>query len=407
VKSGSNVVSSCDVALSPGGESIKSNAWDIVDNRNRIDDNLEHIRNLARAVVAEDDLLHRAQEKTEKTQASLLNYVSTLNAELTVVKESHVKLTARLDLAEKTHTGDIDMLKAEHDTEVAALNAKDAMLTAKDASLVAKDAQLEAAIATVTKMQGPKGDQGAKGDQGNQGAQGVQGVKGDTGKTGLTGAKGDQGTQGERGAQGAQGAKGAKGAKGETGAKGDKGDPAPIIMRNCIDYQNSGHTASGPYKIKPDGVNEVTVHCDMTTDGGGYDSLPEPLGKVTCRRTDNNSCPPGMDIFVPRTQAHWTALNNKYGRDYMHVAGVYGVENGCGTCDKHAMNSQTYAGHHWKAVDGGKWWLRDDTYSEPSGDYTANCWLFIFDHAPDNVRFNDDMCQYCFKQYLCSTNAKA
>jgi len=412
VKSGSNVVSTCDVALKTG-ESIKANAWDIVANKNSIDANLGLIRSLAGAVAADNVVLHASQEKTEKTQASLLTYVSTLNAELTVVKESHSKLTARLDVTEQTHTDDVDLLKAAHATEVAALKAKDQVLHNKDLALLAADSKLAADIAAVTKMQGPQGDKGVQGAQGVQGttgatgATGAVGANGATGSTGATGKTGATGAQGTTGVQGATGLTGAAGAKGADGAKGDKGDAAPIIKRNCIDWMNMGSTTSGTYKIKPDGVNEVETYCDMTTDGGGYDSFPVSNGKSSCRRTDNNSCPPGTDVFVPRTQAHWTALKAKYGRDYMHVAGVYGVENGCGTCDKHAMNSGTNAGHHWKAVDGGKWWLRDNSYSEPSGDYTANCWLFIFDHAPDNVRFNDDMCHYCFKQYLCSTNAKA
>ena len=53
VKSGSNVVSTCDVALKTG-ESIKANAWDIVANKNSIDTNLGYIRSLAGAVAAED-----------------------------------------------------------------------------------------------------------------------------------------------------------------------------------------------------------------------------------------------------------------------------------------------------------------------------------------------------------------
>ena len=29
----------------------------------------------------------------------------------------------------------------------------------------------------------------------------------------------------------------------------------------------------------------------------------------------------------------------------------------------------------WRVADGGDWWLRDSTFSEPNGDYFGNCWL--------------------------------
>lgn len=51
----------------------------------------------------------------------------------------------------------------------------------------------------------------------------------------------------------------------------------------------------------------------------------------------------------------------------------------------------------WQATDGGTWWLRTSSYSEPNGDYNANCFLGLgvwttIDQTAANLQFNDGSC---------------
>ncbi|XP_068732569.1 microfibril-associated glycoprotein 4-like [Montipora capricornis] len=44
----------------------------------------------------------------------------------------------------------------------------------------------------------------------------------------------------------------------------------PCEPRTCFHLLKSGIHSSGVYNINPDGINPMTVWCDMTTDGGGW-----------------------------------------------------------------------------------------------------------------------------------------
>ena len=60
----------------------------------------------------------------------------------------------------------------------------------------------------------------------------------------------------------------------------------------------------------------------------------------------------------------------------------------------------------WRAADNGRWWLRSTSYSEPNGDYTANCFMGggSVTSATD-ITFNDMNCGYASgNYYICSTN---
>ena len=44
----------------------------------------------------------------------------------------------------------------------------------------------------------------------------------------------------------------------------------------------------------------------------------------------------------------------------------------------------------WRVADGGRWWLKDNTITEPNGDYFHNAWLSVTigsDGVPSH--FND------------------
>jgi len=178
------------------------------------------------------------------------------------------------------------------------------------------------------------------------------------------------------------------------------GNPA-----SCLDLLSSGTTANGWYNIYPSG-SAVYVYCDMTTDGGGYDMIHVDGGTRTYGKNYANSCPSGMNIVVPRTQAHWVSLISIFGSSRLDNVGVSRTSNGCGTCTGTAMNSVTAPS--WEAVDGGSWWFRDSTYNEPNGDYSANCWLDFYNWPSDasDMRWNDGGCGYSSTNYVCSTNTK-
>jgi len=67
------------------------------------------------------------------------------------------------------------------------------------------------------------------------------------------------------------------------------------------------------------------------------------------------------------------------------------------------MKSTTPQQATWKTSDGAAWWLRSTTYSEPNGDYTANCYLYVYNNptSADTIRFNDASCAYHSRSYYC------
>merc|ERR1711988_1307258 len=128
--------------------------------------------------------------------------------------------------------------------------------------------------------------------------------------------------------------------------------------------------------------------------------------------TEKNSCPEGTNIWVPRTQGHLNAVHAKFGGPSSALVGIYKKTDGQ-TNDqitlKTAMTSRT-AGSNWLStahftgqVDK-PWFLRSQKYEEPSGDYTANCWLGYWGHDKHGRKFNDNKCNNCWRRYVCSTN---
>merc|ERR1719345_86175 len=67
------------------------------------------------------------------------------------------------------------------------------------------------------------------------------------------------------------------------------------------------------------------------------------------------------------------------------------------------MNSNAPAQSSWRTSDGSPWHLSQTPFSEPNGDYTANCFLFVLDTnlGSGDVTFNDARCLYHSSTYLC------
>jgi len=122
---------------------------------------------------------------------------------------------------------------------------------------------------------------------------------------------------------------------------------------------------------------------------------------------DKNSCPSGTKIFSPRTRADWkTFLASAIPLRSPHwIIDVTRPQNGCGGCTGHVMNSGVAAQATWGTSDGSPWWLRSTSYSQPNGDYTANCYLDLW-HAPANensVVFDDGNCNFHARSYYCQS----
>jgi hypothetical protein len=185
-------------------------------------------------------------------------------------------------------------------------------------------------------------------------------------------------------------------------------DQIPNTPRSCKDILRQQPNADdGEYEIDA-GFGPVTVHCDMETDGGGYTSVAVDDGLETFRSTDANSCHAlGMDIVVPRTRAHWASLLAQYDTTYFSIVPGISKPAPGGNFTTIAMNSDEVPPDTWQALDGKEWWLRDTRYTEPNGDYTANCWLSMFYWVVDDLRFNDGSCSASATSYICSTNDKS
>ncbi len=186
--------------------------------------------------------------------------------------------------------------------------------------------------------------------------------------------------------------------------------------KSCLNLLNNKPDLKGKdgtYWIKP-GNKAIQAICDMTTEGGGYTMYGVKNGVNTCRVTDNNSCKAlGMDIVFPRSKAHWASLFKRFGANgtyFSTIPGVYKSGNGGNYTGCRMRSTAHYGsgscGGPWRVADGGRWWLRDNTYSEPNGDYTSTCWLSMYKWDVNDIRFNDGSCSYCTKSYVCSTNDK-
>lgn len=123
------------------------------------------------------------------------------------------------------------------------------------------------------------------------------------------------------------------------------------------------------------------------------------------RSKDKSSCPRGTKLFSPRSGADWkTFLASATPlRAPNWIVDVTRPQNSCGGCTSSPMNSGSSRQKTWRTSDGSAWWLRSTRYSEPNGDYTANCFLDLW-RTPGNehsVTFNDGRCNYHSSSYYC------
>lgn len=186
--------------------------------------------------------------------------------------------------------------------------------------------------------------------------------------------------------------------------------------------QNQGGS-SGFYWIKsPSMPSPLQMYVNMTQEGGGYDFYFITGGpSFNNRSASHGGTALGLDFVYPRSKQHWQAMYEAVRdarpsgtiQDYFQTA--YGVwSNSPGNYTSTIMRNSNFYGSGttaWQVNDGGRWWLRDTTFSEPNGDYTAGVWLGGYGIADpytgQDMGFNDLTGGYFTgNYYLVSTNAK-
>jgi hypothetical protein len=192
--------------------------------------------------------------------------------------------------------------------------------------------------------------------------------------------------------------------------------------------------ASGWYWIKSASMpSALEMYVDMTEDGGGYDFYFITAGpEVTTVTETNGGTTLGLDLVMPRSKNHWKAMSNavlagiargsskvgsgNYASFFQTAYGVYRTTTTTGgNYTNKVMRHSAYGGTDnapdWRVKDGGKWWLRDNAYGEPNGDYGLNGLLggnvFPNPYSLTDIDFNDLTSNYSTGQYyLVSTNTK-
>jgi hypothetical protein len=174
------------------------------------------------------------------------------------------------------------------------------------------------------------------------------------------------------------------------------------------------------------------MYVDMTEEGGGYDFYFITGGpSVTGVTQTNGGTPLGLDIVMPRSTYHWRAMVNAVNgqrpsgtfNDYFQTCyGVYSPTSNVNDTTR-LMRSSWYnpsgapatSSTNYRVKDGGRWWLRDNTFTQPSGDYTANGLLGLVaagnsianPYLLADIQFNDQTANYSTgNYYLVSTNLK-
>jgi hypothetical protein len=203
----------------------------------------------------------------------------------------------------------------------------------------------------------------------------------------------------------------------------------------------SGYHLKMMYPSKPTGWYWIKSHkmpvaqymyVDMAEEGGGYDFYFITGGPSFYSVFDTNGGTSlGLDLVMPRSTYHWRAMVNAVNtqrpsgtfNDYFQTCyGIYSPTGGVSETSRF-MRSTWYnpagagasGAQYYRVKDGGRWWLRDSTFTEPNGNYTANQVLGLVSagysistsYALTDIGFDDASSSYATgNYYLVSTNLK-
>jgi hypothetical protein len=210
-------------------------------------------------------------------------------------------------------------------------------------------------------------------------------------------------------------------------------NPAPSGYWLAQNLKTPLSLTSGLYWIKSSLMpNALQMYVDMTQEDGGYDFYPITGGTTISAYGETHSgLALGLDLVFPRSPQHWQAMRNYVtnvlgdsGNAFFQVTYVVyrttsttGGSRG-GNYTGVIMRDPRFYGtgtSDWRTGDGGRWWLRNSTFGEPNGDYSARGFLGLtsggysfIGYAGGDVSFNDGA-NYPYPtgtSYLVSTNAK-
>ena len=203
----------------------------------------------------------------------------------------------------------------------------------------------------------------------------------------------------------------------------DAANAAVSGQQLLLDYPS---TSQGVHWIKSSSMpNALQMYIDVTEDGGGYDFYYTNSGpSVNYTNSTNAGASLGLDFVYPRSKYHWRAMSKAAthfdsGNHNSYFDCMYAIHktNGGGNYTGCIMRSSHYGGNNcadWRGTDGGKWWARDNTHSEPNGDYSGYGLLATYGgsksanslNSLSNIGFNDGGAYSSGSRYLLSTNAK-
>ncbi len=181
-------------------------------------------------------------------------------------------------------------------------------------------------------------------------------------------------------------------------------DPADGCLAGCIEATSCKQileihpgVPSGSYRVWREAFGnalDVTVYCDMETDGGGYTFLKvdteygnasDKGAKVAEKQCNGYD----MHLFVPRTEAH---LKSAYtlattdnltpvgggkigkGSEYLSILAIFPTVNGA-TCEGKGLNSVDCP--MWRARDDEAFWVtKTPVAGEPSDEHCIECSMF-------------------------------
>jgi len=175
----------------------------------------------------------------------------------------------------------------------------------------------------------------------------------------------------------------------------------------CNYHAKSYYCQPEQRSMKPKSGSPNGCVCKEVALNGRY-SAGTLLKCVGCLRVsksmEKNSCPIGTKIFSPASREDWkTILASATPLRSPHwIIDVTQPQNGCGGCTRNAMNSRNPAQATWRTTDHSPWFLRSTKFSEPNGDYKANCYLNLDTPSNENsVTFNDHGCKVNSNSYYC------
>jgi hypothetical protein len=209
---------------------------------------------------------------------------------------------------------------------------------------------------------------------------------------------------------------------GEIGNDGSSAERAALNGQDLV--QNFPILGNGVYWIKtPSMPNALQMYVDFEEDGGGYDFYPTMGNGISHNYiTDNHTGTAlGLSRWAPRSKYCWRAaakavsdMDSANFSAYWASMGFVYKPSGGGNYTGCIMRHSSYGGNNcgdWRVEDGGRWWFRDSTYSEPNGDYNGNGYQFYRSgldnpYSLGDLAFNDAGAASSGTRYLLSTNVK-